>query len=335
MKCKHPLLAYWLPGNFTKNGKKKIEWFPDGFYPSGSKDGRLYEQIEIPCGKCMACRINYARNWGIRAVCESRDHEENYFLTVTYDNKHIKDKEGNIGIENLKYFPTVDMDEISSFIKRLRADQEYRNIDEKLKFLACTEYGDREQRPHGHILLFGYHHPLTMSDGSPAMVFWKVSDSGFPIYRSLYLEKKWEKGNVFVGEVSKDSAQYVAKYSIKNVRKLHEWCDEVNVERPSIRMSRRPGIGNAYFERNKIKLLEDGCMYIDGVEYPLPDCWLSAGENNEESMYEAMSDALDSLNKKLASYEQRRVQTDKSIEEEIYENRRRPAPEIILPRKGV
>lgn len=335
MKCKHPMMAYWRIGKFTENGRKAIEWkMPTGY------DSRFYEQIEIPCGKCIACRVNYSRDWAVRCVCEARDHKENYFVTLTYDDEHIKDKEGNVGAENLVYFPTTDMDEVTAFVKRLRADQQYRHecdkdfwIDE-IKFLAATEYGDQSQRPHAHIALFGVHHPVQL-DNKPALKYWKTTDQGFILYKSSYFEKLWRNGNCIVGEISAASAQYIAKYSVKRTDQLHDWCDQVNVEYPKIRMSRRPGIGKNYFERNKIKLLKNGSMWIDGKQFPLPESWLSVGENNEETIAEAMSDALETLDAKLAEYEQRKVQTDKSREEEIRENIRRPIPDKIKPRKGV
>lgn len=39
----------------------------------------------IPCGKCMACRINKAEEWSTRCALELLDHEHACFLTLTYD----------------------------------------------------------------------------------------------------------------------------------------------------------------------------------------------------------------------------------------------------------
>ena len=35
----------------------------------------------VPCGQCIACRINHAKEWATRIYGESRMHDENIFLT--------------------------------------------------------------------------------------------------------------------------------------------------------------------------------------------------------------------------------------------------------------
>lgn len=53
------------------------------------------EPIKIPCGRCLACQINKANDWSNRIMLEKEDHEHSYFITLTYDDDHLVDYEGN------------------------------------------------------------------------------------------------------------------------------------------------------------------------------------------------------------------------------------------------
>ena len=45
---------------------------------------------EIPCGHCIGCRLEYSRQWANRCLLEMQQHEQNCFITLTYDDEHIK-----------------------------------------------------------------------------------------------------------------------------------------------------------------------------------------------------------------------------------------------------
>ena len=49
----------------------------------------IYEWIEIPCGRCIGCRLAYSRMWADRRMAEATMHESNYFITLTYDPEHV------------------------------------------------------------------------------------------------------------------------------------------------------------------------------------------------------------------------------------------------------
>ena len=66
--CVNPIPAWFTPGGAS-------------FWPiAGSEEGSL------PCGKCLGCRSRQAMDWSTRIWCESRLHEQNAFLTLTYAN---------------------------------------------------------------------------------------------------------------------------------------------------------------------------------------------------------------------------------------------------------
>ena len=45
--------------------------------------------VPVPCSTCKFCRINRIRVWTHRMVLESYMHENNCFLTLTYDEENV------------------------------------------------------------------------------------------------------------------------------------------------------------------------------------------------------------------------------------------------------
>jgi hypothetical protein len=150
------------------------------------------QYMQIPCGRCIGCRMKRAESWAMRCVHEAQLHDENCFITLTYNAENIP-PDGGL---RKKHF--VD------FMKRLRKHIHPR----KIKFYMCGEYGDKNNRPHYHALIFGYNFPdwVLLPHKSPA---------GHDLYTSPILEKIWGKGFVQVGDVSYESAAYTARYIMK------------------------------------------------------------------------------------------------------------------------
>jgi len=73
----------------------------------------------------------------------------------------------------------------------------------------CGEYGEKNNRPHYHAIIFG--HDFT------DRVFYGTAPSGHDLFMSPTLEKIWKQGFVQVGDVTYESAAYVARYIMKKV----------------------------------------------------------------------------------------------------------------------
>ena len=116
--CTSPRKAY-----HNKNGGR-ITFSPKN--ADKSQDG-----FEIPCGKCIECRLNYSRMWAVRATHEAQMHENNSFITLTYDNDHVGDNK-------------LDYTDFQKFMKKLR--RAYPN--KQIGFMACGEYGETNGRKH-------------------------------------------------------------------------------------------------------------------------------------------------------------------------------------------
>jgi len=198
--------------------------------------GWVDRPLTIPCGQCVGCRLERSRQWAVRCVHEASLHEDNCFITLTYNNESLPED----GSLNKKHF--------QDFMKRLR--KKYKN--KKIRYYHCGEYGDKNFRPHYHAIIFG----LEFDDQKLFTV-----NNGEKLYTSEKLEKLWPFGFSTIGTVTFESAAYVARYVMKkvngkNAKNHYERVDSNTGEIYSLvpeynTMSRRPGIAAGWFDKYK------------------------------------------------------------------------------------
>lgn len=229
MPCYHPLHAF--KGKSEDKQKTLIV-----FTRPKSWKG---ERVDIPCGQCKGCRLERARQWAVRCVHEASMYEDNCFITLTYDDAHLP-KNGSLCLRDFQLF-----------MKRLR-----KRFGSGIKFYHCGEYGNEFSRPHYHALLFNHDFPdkekFRFKNGN-----W--------IYTSNELSKLWDKGFSTVAQVSFDSAQYVAKYSMKKVtgKKADDYYGNMVPEYAT--MSRNKGIGKKWFDSYRGDVYPLDRVVINGI----------------------------------------------------------------------
>lgn len=203
------------------------------------------EYKPIPCGSCLSCRINRAGELADRCMLEMNYHDKACFVTLTYNDDHIirshytRTDTGECGVSE-----TLFKKHYMDFFKRLRKHNSGCNI----RYVLCGEYGSLG-RPHYHAIIFGYR--------PDDLVPYTLNRRGQWLYTSRELESIWKNGFVIIGDVTKDSANYVTRYVTK---KLYSDVGEENYQKigripPFITTSKRPAIGRLWYEDNK-----DWCM---------------------------------------------------------------------------
>ena len=212
MSCNNPLLAVCL--GINPDTGKKILRFEKQFDAKGAIDQkqesffRLQQRerleevygkenvLDIPCGKCIGCRLKYSRDWANRCLCELQYHKYNYFLTLTYNDDCIPygcdPKTGEVTAPTLRYR------DLQLFWKNLR------NNGKDIRFFACSEYGPTTFRPHYHAIVFG----LELDD----LVHYKtqyLGDQRVDYYTSEFINSCWydfdlnkSRGYVVIGDVT-------------------------------------------------------------------------------------------------------------------------------------
>lgn len=229
MPCYGPITAYYPK---RASGDRRLV-----FKISDAETGI---PIKIPCGKCVGCRLEQSRQWAVRCMHEKRLHRESSFLTLTYENMPA----GN----------SLQLADYQNFLKRLR-----HHVDGSLRFFGCGEYGETTARPHYHLLLLNkdFADKKSLSSGNE-----------YNLYTSKILSQLWPHGHHSIGDVSFQSAAYVARYCVKKNQNGKTVNDGRTPE--FVTMSRRPGLGTGYFDKYSNELLDHDTIIINGVPAALP-----------------------------------------------------------------
>lgn len=254
---------------------------------------RRKDLIQIPCGQCIECRLNYAREWAVRCMFELKTSPKAYFITLTYSDLMAPRSFVYDGKEEVPVL-TLRKKHFQLFMKRLR--KEYaKKSDEKLRYFACGEYGSQTYRPHYHAIIFN----LQLDD----LKFYKNTTFG-NLYTSDWLNSIWtgiddfgyrrQNGYVVIGNVSFESCAYVARYTAKKANTFgDDFYKKFNIEKPFILMSRRPGLGYKYFSENQEKYYT-GNVYVTGKDgsfnVQLPDYFFKKLETLNPEIFRVLKE---------------------------------------------
>lgn len=252
---------------------------PDGgplFF--GSREPHyLAKRIQVPCQQCLGCRDDRAKQWAMRIMHEASLHPANSFVTLTYDPAFLPER----GTLVKKHF--------QDYMKRLR----FRIEPARVRFYHCGEYGDEHGRPHYHAILFNYTYP--------DMQYKRRTSRGDRVYTSELLAGDWGMGLCEIGEVTYESAKYVAGYVIDRVTGdlAEDYYQRVDPETGEIysllpeyaTMSRRPGIGKGWFEKFPKDVFPKDYVIVDGRKHKVPRFYDEALKSVDERAFLELKEA--------------------------------------------
>lgn len=188
----------------------------------------------LPCGKCVECKSKRAVDWATRCRHEIAMHDENCFLTLTYDDENLP---SHLVVK--EYF--------QNFMKKLR-----KLTKKKLKYIVSHEYGGRTGRPHHHAIVFGYN--------PSCQEYLFEAPSGEPLFTSKEISDLWRHGFHSIGTANEKTAYYIAAYSLKSSK--HDVIDpntgDIVEVTDSMDASKRTAIGYEYFFKNVQQLVDSG-----------------------------------------------------------------------------
>lgn len=207
--------------------------------------------LQLPCGQCVGCRLERSRQWAMRCLHEASLYENNCFITLTYSDEFVPEDGG------------LHYSHFQLFMKRLRK----RFPDKTIRFYMAGEYGENYGRPHFHACLFNH----AFTDLTPI----RKTSSGSMIFRSAVLEELWPYGYSSVGELTFQSAAYVARYIMKKVTGVGSTghYETLNVDTGEIfsrrsefnKMSLKPGIGAGWFDKFKSDVYPHDYVVVNSV----------------------------------------------------------------------
>jgi hypothetical protein len=192
----------------------------------------------------------------MRCIHEAQLHENNCFITLTYND------------ENLPQNGSLTKSDFQKFIKRLRKFI----APAKLRYYMAGEYGTSFGRPHFHACIFGY-------DFHDKKLHQRTA-SGSVLYTSKDLEKLWTYGYSSIGDVTFESAAYVARYIMqKQTGKVdpnhYTFCDLqtgelIKLQPEYNQMSLKPGIGADWYRKYKNDVYPHDFVEIRGKKLKPP-----------------------------------------------------------------
>jgi len=235
------------------------------------------DKLELPCGRCVGCKLDRARAWSVRIGHEAALYDKSLFVTFDYRPDALRSL-------------SLEYGDFQRFLKRLRREltgvSVAPNGKKPIRFFVAGEYGERYGRPHWHAILFNTWFPdaVRFHNGT---------------FRSEMAERLWGHGNVVIGHVTPASAAYVAGYTMGKAHKKAEDYEEdlvnpltgeLSGRRPEFNvMSRRPGIGAWWYDRFRSDLWNGDHAVQDGKEYKVPRYYYEKLRGEDPSMAEEVA----------------------------------------------
>lgn len=240
MSCLYPLTCW--RGKPNEKGKRPIVFRrADSYQVKPGEDVSL----QVPCGKCLGCKADEAMSWAIRCHNEASLHKQSCFVTLTYNDENLP--------------PTLVKRDLQNFFRHIR-DQ-----GQKIRYLACGEYGDSTNRPHYHACIFG----TDFRNGTE----FSVNDE---LYAVPGVSEIWGKGNVLLAEFNMATACYTAGYVVKKNREKKD--DSFRI------MSRRPGLGVEWLAKHWPDVLRTKSIVVEGKELPCPPSYIRKAQEVAEKI---------------------------------------------------
>lgn len=263
MPCYHPLLGY-RSLSINPSGKRNIVF--------NKNQGFADMPVELPCGQCIGCRLDRSRQWAIRCVHEASLYENNCFITLTYNDENLP-KDNSLCVEHFQLF-----------MKKLR-----KKYGKGIRYFHCGEYGENFGRPHYHACIFNF----SFRDKK----LLKTLENGTKYYVSEQLNELWEYGFTMIGDVTFESAAYVARYITKKItgKNAFEHYNKINYEtgeiiaerRPEyVTMSRKPGIGKPWLDKFSTDVYPEDYIVLRGKKLKPPKYYNAQYEKVYPSDYE-------------------------------------------------
>lgn len=245
-----------------------------------------YDLLMISCGQCMQCRLLRVKQRAVMAICESLEHSENSFITLTFGYpqtyayyRHNKGLSHYLASKKAHFHEwSLDVETYQKFMKRLRNWYYTYQLSLHLYSLGrsdlvpstfpfCTHirlpilerpFLLKDFKPktircmhageYGDLRMRPHHHSILFGFQFPDLV--PIYEKGQEYYTSKILEWLWPFGIHRIGKCEYNSCAYVARYVTKKVNGNNQ--DEYyNGRKPEyVTYSTKPVLGANYFIKN-------------------------------------------------------------------------------------
>lgn len=273
----------------------------------------LPPHTKLACGRCIGCKLQRSNEWATRCSHEASLHTYNSFLTLTIDDNHLRTQSLNHRIyqlfmkrvrnalgriryanaiaisESLYQYEVANSRSATSLANPRETCMGFHPIP-RLKYYMAGEYGSRTRRPHFHACLFG----ISFNDKK----YYATGKGGARIYTSDTLQKLWGQGFSTVGEVTYESAAYIARYIMdkKTGQDASNYYQHINWETGEItdlkpeynKMSLKTAIGKEWLEKYTTDVYPDGNVITRGKKNKAPKYYDKIWKKKEPNKFADM-----------------------------------------------
>lgn len=215
--------------------------------------------VNAPCGQCIECRQQKARNWQVRLHEELKHNNYAYFVTLTFSPIELQ----KICLKT----KLKECNEVAAYAVRHSLERFRKDYKKSLRHWYITELGhEGTERIHLHGIIFN-DFPLE---------FTKSKEDHF------YEWKYWKYGLVYVGDYcNARTINYIVKYMHKIDKDHKGFIGQVLAS---------PGIGRTYTDRPGVKELHryrpgrtiDYYRLNNGAKIKLPSYWKNKCLSDQE-----------------------------------------------------
>lgn len=293
MVCYHPLQAIY-PFDVDSEGKRRLIFSPsiaddlmlscdDSPVVRDISDKSIIKgfKINIPCGKCIGCKLDYSRDYAVRSYHELHMLRELYgvqkasFLTLTFSDDALLYRDKGRSLDKLAF---------RQWIKRFRQQvYRYYGID-NIKIMACGEYGKKFMRPHYHMIIYGFDFPDKYR-------FMMRNNNIY--YRSPFVESLWKSpgfdgqyGWCVIGEATLESSAYVARYITGKFDGSFAIDKYKDKEKEFLLTPRKEGLGLSYLKKYYKDIFNHGCIRYSDKFAPIPRYYKNRLKDLDFEFYE-------------------------------------------------
>lgn len=230
------------------------------------------EEHTVKCGKCDTCRRERQSEWAIKLINEAKYHKKACFITLTFDNKKLMDKNSQavkygadlsfiFHIENSKEY-------FQKFMKRLR-----KKLGKRITYYHVGEYGEKTKRPHHHLILFG-------ENFDNERIEIQKSKTGHIQYWSPTVDETWACGRTSVQDCNENNIIYISQYAIKKFKANEEENKKYKAKQT---FSNRSKMSTKWVRRNYNEIIKGYIETEDHKKFRIPK---SYKESLKKSDYE-------------------------------------------------
>lgn len=229
------------------------------------------KEIKVKCGKCYTCKLERSSAWAIKLINEAKYHKKACFITLTFDNKILLDKNSKAikkyganasFVFNTKY----SMKYFQKFIKRLR--QIYK--DKYISYYHVAEFGEKTKRPHHHAIVYG----INFDEDRKEM---EKSKTGHIQFYSQTLQDCWACGRTSIQDINENNIIYISQYTLKKLKDVKD-----DKYKPLMTFSNRCKISSKYIKRYPKEITKGYLEDKEGHKFSIPKSYIKALKNDDK-----------------------------------------------------